>query len=55
MGNQKRELKLEKFRVTKIKNSNEIFGGVAGGGENPVCSVLQTTTKTKDKGNQLLP
>ena len=55
MGNQKRELKLEKFRVTKIKNSSEIFGGNVNGGQNPVCSVFQTTTKTKGKGNQLLP
>ncbi|TCP24008.1 hypothetical protein EV195_107174 [Tenacibaculum skagerrakense] len=56
MGNQKNKLQLEKFRVTEIKNSNQIFGGSTAGGENPECSLskLTTTTKNKDKGNQII-
>ena len=56
MGNQKKELKLDKFRVTKIKNSSEIFGGVANGGANPDCSLtkLTTTAKDKNKGNNIV-
>ncbi|WP_157811916.1 hypothetical protein [Tenacibaculum sp. SZ-18] len=56
MGNHKKRLKLDKFRVTKIKNSSEIFGGAANGGENPDCSLtkLTTTAKDKNKGNNIV-
>ena len=52
MGNQKNKLQLEKFRVTEIKNSNQIFGGGPTGGENPACSLIKTVTTSKNKGNQ---
>ena len=52
MGNQKNKLQLEKFRVTEIKNSNQIFGGGTTSGENPACSLVKTVTTSKNKGNQ---
>lgn len=53
MGNQKNnKLSLEKFKVTEIKNSNQIFGGGTTSGENPACSLVKTVTTSKNKGNQ---
>jgi hypothetical protein len=57
MGNQKNnKLSLEKFKVTEIKNSNQIFGGGTTSGGNPECSLskITGTSKNKNKGNQII-
>lgn len=44
--NTKKKLSLNKFRVTEIKSSNQIFGGNEG--TNPVCSITKTKDGNKD-------